>query len=284
MDANLVVVKHSFNPDFFIRHSIITHGKPDKTAHYHDSFEIYFALSDGYRVVVNERVYPQEKGDLFVFNHLDIHHGIITYEKPLDLYIVHFMPQYIRDLSTPETNLLQCFTDRGPNFSHRVHLEPKQVQELIAVFDKAIYYYENKGYGHYVYQKILLAEILLKVNSFFGQPQTVKRENPTVDFGKIAPIVDYINLHFYEELTLGHLAQKFFISKGYLGNIFKSATGYTVKEYIIARRMMFAKQLLLHHESVFQVMEKVGYKDYPRFIQTFKKYVGVTPKQYLKKQ
>jgi YesN/AraC family two-component response regulator len=67
-------------------------------------------------------------------------------------------------------------------------------------------------------------------------------------------------------------------------SLFKSATGYTVKEYITARRMMFAKQLLLHNESVSQVMEKVGYNNYSRFIQVFKKYVGVTPKQYLKKQ
>jgi AraC-like DNA-binding protein len=281
MDSGLVF-KDPFNPDFYISY-LISYADTTKAAHYHDSFEIYFALSDGYRVIVNENVYPLEKGDLFVFNQFDIHHGIITYEKPREVYIIHFMPHYIRDLSTPQTNLLQCFTERGPGFSHRVHLEPKQAQDLIALFDKAIFYYENKVYGHDIYQKILLAEILLLVNSYYYPSNTSNCQNQTPELGRISPILDYINIHCNEDISLGHLAQKFFISKDYLGNLFKSATGYTVKEYIIARRMMFAKQLLLKNEPISRVMEKVGYTNYSHFIRTFKKYVGVTPKQYLKK-
>ncbi|MCL6588598.1 MAG: AraC family transcriptional regulator [Firmicutes bacterium] len=280
MDPSLVI-KDPYNPDFFISY-IISYADQTKAAHYHDSYEIYLALSDGYRFVVNDKVYPLEKGDLFVFNQTDIHHTIITYEKPREVYIIHFMPQYIRDLSTPQTNLLQCFTERGPDFSHRVHLGPQQVQDLTSLFDKAIYHYENKGKGYDVYQKILLAEILLWVNSYFYQSATVNRQNQAHEFGKISPILDYINLHFNEEISLGHLAQKFYLSKVYLGNLFKSATGYTVKEYIIARRMMFAKQLLLENEPVVKVMEKVGYNNYSHFIRTFKRHVGVTPKQYIK--
>lgn len=276
------MIKDPYNPDFFISY-IISYADKTSAAHYHDSFEIYFALSDGYRFVVNDKVYLLEKGDLFVFNQFDIHHTIITYEKPREVYIIHFMPQYIRDLSTPQTNLLQCFTERGPDFSHRVHLDSKQTQELTAIFDKAIYYYENKGCGHDVYQKILLAEILLLVNSFYNQSETVNGQNQEYEIGKIRPILDYINIHCTEDISIGHLAQKFYLSKGYLGNIFKSVTGYTVKEYIIARRMMFAKQLLLENEPISRVMEKVGYNNYSHFIQSFKKYVGVTPKQYLKK-
>jgi YesN/AraC family two-component response regulator len=276
-----LVIKDPFNPDFFISY-IVSYADKTNAAHYHDSFEIYFALSDGYRFVVNNKVYPLEKGDLYVFNQADIHHTIITYEKPREVYIVHFTPQYIRDLSTTQTNLLQCFTERGSDFSHRAHLKPEQVQDLTNLFEKAIYFYENKGYAHDVYQKILLAEILVMVNSFYRQSETVNRQNQGCEFGKIKPILDYINLHFNEDLTLEHLAQKFYISKVYLGNIFKTATGYTVKEYIISRRMMFAKQLLLENEPITKVMEKVGYNNYSHFIRAFKSHVGVTPKNYLK--
>lgn len=280
MNSNLVI-KDPYNPDFFIAHSI-TYADKTKAAHYHDSFEIYFALSDGYRFVVNDKVYPLEKGDLFVFNHADIHHTIITYEKPREIYVVHFMPQYIRDLSSPQTNLLQCFTERGPDFSHRVHLDPNEAQDLITLFDKAIYYYENKVYGQDIYQKVLLVEILLLVNSFYRHSEITNHQKQTYEFGKISPILDYINIHFNEDISLGHLAQMFYLNKDYLGNIFKLATGYTVKEYIIARRMMFAKQFLLENEPIPRVMEKVGYTNYSHFMRTFKKHVGVTPKQYLK--
>jgi AraC-like DNA-binding protein len=280
MNSDLVI-KDPYNPDFFISY-LISYADQTSAAHYHDSFEIYFALSDGYRFVVNDKVYRLEKGDLFVFNQADIHHTIITYEKPREVYIVHFMPQYIRDLSSPQTNLLQCFTERGPDFSHRVHLEPKQAQDLAALFDKAIYYYQNKVYGQDIYQRILLTEILLVVNSFYRRTETANQPNQAYETKKISPILDYINIHFNEDISLGDLAQKFYLTKNYLGNLFKSATGYTVKEYIITRRMMFAKQLLLENEPISQVMERVGYNNYSHFFKTFKKHAGVSPKQFIK--
>jgi YesN/AraC family two-component response regulator len=235
--------------------------------------------------VVNDKVYPFERGDLYVFNQLDIHHNIFSSEDPREIYVVHFNPQFIRDLSTPQADLFQCFTRRRPDFLHRVHTTPKQCKELTDLFQKAIHYFESNGYGYETYHKIVLAEILLMMNIIYQSPEIeqaglngIKRET---NFDKVGPIIDYINAHICEDLSLDHLAKIFYLNKNYLGIIFKSSTGYTIKEYIISKRMMLAKQYLLENEPISQVLEKVGFNDYSYFIRTFKKQVGVTPKQYI---
>lgn len=280
MDSSLVN-KDPYNPNFYIGHNT-SRGVPHGGAHYHDSFEIYFTLTEGYRFVVNDKVYPFERGDLYVFNQFDIHHTIFSSEVR-EIYVVHFNPQFIRDLSTPQANLFQCFSGRGLDFSHRVHTTPKQTKELTELFQKAIHYYESNGYGYETYQKILLTEILLMMNIIYQSPEIdqagCKRE---MHLDKVGPIVDYINSHISEDLSLDHLAKTFYLNKDYLGNIFKNATCFTIKEYIISKRMILAKQYLLENEPISGVMEKVGFNDYSYFINTFKKRVGVTPKQYIK--
>ena len=287
MDSSLVF-KDPYNPNFYIGHKKF-YANHHRGSHYHDSYEIYFTLTDGYRYVVGDRLYPFQSGDIYVFNQHDIHHTIFADDTLRDIYVVHFNPQFVRELSTPRTNLFQAFNGRGPGFSHRVHTSPKQTRDLIDLFQKAIHYYESNGYGYETYQKIILAEILLAVNVIYQSPEAGRSLPFGGAAGEMAPdkvdlILDYIHAHIGEDISMDHLAKVFYLSKDYLGKIFKKATGYTVKEYIMSKRMMFAKQYLLENESILGVMEKTGFTNYTHFISTFKNAVGVTPKQFVKKE
>ena len=66
-----------------------------------------------------------------------------------------------------------------------------------------------------------------------------------ISFKKVSSVLDYINSHLHEDLSLDHLAKKFYLSKNYLGKIFKKppVIGW-VGEYIISRRIIMAKQYL----------------------------------------
>ena len=64
---------------------------------------------------------------------------------------------------------------------------------------------------------------------------------------------------------------------------FKKLTGKTVVEYLIERKIDYAKLLLLTTDySVLAVAEKVGYESQSHFINVFKKVVGQTPLNYKK--
>lgn len=83
------------------------------------------------------------------------------------------------------------------------------------------------------------------------------------------------------DLSLKHLAEQQNINASYLSTIFKRETGNTITEYIVQRRMQLARQLLSTTQLQIQtIAQHCGIPDVNYFSKTFKKYVGMTPKQF----
>jgi len=92
--------------------------------------------------------------------------------------------------------------------------------------------------------------------------------------------LQFIQLHLAENLSLDRLSEEFYLNKYHLGQLFKRATGFTINEYVIHRRILRARELLKRKLPVQQVGEAVGFRNNSHFIRTFKKLLGVPPKQY----
>ncbi|MCO0598626.1 response regulator transcription factor [Peribacillus sp. FSL K6-1552] len=94
----------------------------------------------------------------------------------------------------------------------------------------------------------------------------------------IQSVVQYIQEHFYEELSLKTLSYKFHINSIYLGQLFQKETGLVFSEYINHLRLEKAKQLLRGtHLKAGIIGKQVGYSDSAYFYKQFKKAVGITP-------
>jgi two-component system response regulator YesN len=91
-------------------------------------------------------------------------------------------------------------------------------------------------------------------------------------------MVEYIHDHFSENITLSDLAEKVFISRNYLSLIFRKDTGDTFNNYLTKVRMEKAKWLILEGKYlIYEIAEKVGYKNVPYFSTLFKKFTGSNP-------
>ncbi|MDT8715672.1 response regulator transcription factor [Clostridium sp. 19966] len=99
----------------------------------------------------------------------------------------------------------------------------------------------------------------------------------------IKRMIAYIQKNYYKPLRLESLAELFNYNSAYLGKLFKSHTGENFNSYLDKIRIENAKHLLMESDiKVYQVSEKVGYKNIDYFYEKFKKYVGVSPKEYKK--
>jgi len=96
-------------------------------------------------------------------------------------------------------------------------------------------------------------------------------------------MTSYVHEHYAEDLTLAELSDKVFISRNHLSIIFKDMTGETFNNYLTRVRMEKARELLLEgHMLVYEVAERVGYKNIPYFSTLFKKMTGMNPKELIK--
>ncbi len=96
-------------------------------------------------------------------------------------------------------------------------------------------------------------------------------------------IIDYLNENFRQDVSVGELCKKFFISTKMLYRIVKDQTGTTVFGYLTKKRVKAAEELLIVSDKpVSEIAAEVGYSDYNYFIKVFKKETGVTPLKYRK--
>ena len=76
---------------------------------------------------------------------------------------------------------------------------------------------------------------------------------------EVAAVKNYIYQHYGEDLSLEMLAEKVYLSSGYLSFIFKKETGMNLNRFIREFRKEKAKELLCStSKKVAQVREKVG--------------------------
>ena len=96
-------------------------------------------------------------------------------------------------------------------------------------------------------------------------------------------IVEYIDKHISEELSVTNICQRFHLSVNHLYNLFHENLDKTVNDYITERRIILAKRMLTTSDkTVYEIAEKVGIANYPYFCKLFKKKTGVTPSQFRK--
>lgn len=99
----------------------------------------------------------------------------------------------------------------------------------------------------------------------------------------IRNVINYIDQHFTAELSLSVLAEAFDKNASYLSNAFKKEVGDTLTEYICKTRIQASLRYFnTTNMSVADVASTVGISDFGYFSKLFKKYVGVSPREYKK--
>lgn len=96
-----------------------------------------------------------------------------------------------------------------------------------------------------------------------------------------AQVEAYIYTHYQQDLAIEQLGKLFFVSPYHLAHVFKQHTGYTLKQYILRRRIGEAQDRLSYSsDSITQIAREVGFEASAYFSRIFTKYVGMSPKFY----
>ena len=100
---------------------------------------------------------------------------------------------------------------------------------------------------------------------------------------KLRAVVEYVEENLDAGLTLEQIAAVAHLSPYHFARQFKAATGLPPHQYVIARRVERAQQLLRERDrSLAEVAAGAGFSDQSQFSQSFKRVMGVTPRQFRK--
>ena len=84
-------------------------------------------------------------------------------------------------------------------------------------------------------------------------------------------VLHYINQNFTEEISIDKLSHQFNMSESALSHEFRKYSNKSVYEYVLYKRIIKAKELLITDSSLTQIALDCGFNDYSNFLRVFKK-------------
>ncbi len=95
---------------------------------------------------------------------------------------------------------------------------------------------------------------------------------------------DLVELNHRKQKSASFYADKMTITTKHLNRVCMELVGKTTTSIVLDRVILEAKRLLLYTGKTFtEISTELGYEDYSYFSRVFKKTVGETPKQFLKR-
>lgn len=225
--------------------------------HKHDLWEVvYYSAGKGFVQIENE-VVPFEKGDIFILPP-GIPHSDWANEGFQDIFF-----------SFERCNLSSETYHRFKDNSSR-----------------AVYHLLYQMYETYIQQDTNRENIInLSFELFFQYMYALNkspRNNDYVEYIRNAIISNMSNPHF----SLNEVIEELHINPNYARDLFVKHMGCTPLQFLMENRLDYAKQLLasrsVSNYSIREISYMCGFLDPYYFSRIFRKYVGVSPREWEK--
>lgn len=246
--------------------------------HHHDFYEIYLFISGDVTYLIEGKSYCLKPGDIILLNSKELHQAIINKkDSNYERIVLWISRAFLEELSTEKTDLSLCF--EGQNRKNVLRGDIETSKNIKLLLNKLLGLEDYKGIGKELLYKAYIMELMVHLNNLiFNEDIHLGydiRKNNLID-----GMIEYINNHINEDITLDKLSEHFYLSKYHLSREFKNHTGTTIHRYIVQKKLIEAKELIIKKTPITEVYKQCGFGDYSNFFRAFKNEYGVTPKQF----
>lgn len=259
---------HFAKNNVWIEH--IKDEKPNPTVfgmHAHTFAELFYFISGNGVFHIEGTEYILQPDDILLMRPGESHYIEIGGNTPYERVVVSF-PINIFNAIDAENKLIEPFTNRKNGEKNlynscefTINSSPNYIRGILSC-----------GQDDYLSLLSNFIPLLNEIRRIFPN-KSKENNNNTLEH----KILQYINQNIYTNLSLDSLCESFFINKQYLCRLFKKTTGTTIWQYITAKRMIAAHQLLTKGLKPKKVYSQVGFNDYTSFYRAYVKYFSASP-------
>ena len=250
--------------------------------HHHAATEIILVLENNYYVTVNNIEYCLTPGDiLFIPPHAL--HTIKSTPGARFIMLIDFEPvKSLMDVKACEPLFLMrtvCFRkEEDPEFYQTVRGYLDRITDL--------YFEAGSMWELFIFSELLklladTAKYLFNRTAGFSADKT---RNSAVNYEKFAGLLNYVDTHYMEDLSLEWAADYAGFSKYYFHRLFAEYSGTTFRDHLESKRIQVAERLLSagQGQTVSEIASAVGFNNASSFNRAFRKCTGMSPTQYRK--
>ena len=199
--------------------------------------------------------------------------------------IYRYRDSYLNNVALHHHDFYEVYLFLNGNVNYTIEsrnyqrLAPTPRQHVTDLMERLVAETNSADYGSDLASIGCLIQLLVELNR---QAANSAQHHELTD--KSGPIVtnvlNYINDHYHEELSLDMLASRFFVNKYHLSHEFNRLVGTSIYRYVIQKRLVIAKQMLSDGLPPTDVYQHCGFGDYSNFYRAFKAEYGISPKDF----
>jgi len=232
--------------------------------HLHHFTELMLIIEGEGNFVSNEKFYPVKKGCLIIIENNFTHTEVSSIDKPLSYYSLG-----LKDIVFSKhlkNNFIFEQKDNYINFSYSFEMLFNEMNKKFQKYEKIS---EN-----------LIDNIIITIERITKTLTEKKEYNINYILQKA---IEFIDENYNDEINLEKLCEITFFSKSHLNRLFKENTSLTPMDYLLKRRLISAKTLLITTElSISEIAMMLNFPSVSSFIDKFKKEYNSTPLKFRK--
>lgn len=233
-----------------------------------NSYLIMLVLSGSGTVTYNGVAVTACAQDCFFLDCAQEYTHISSEEDPWELLWIHFYG--------PQADGYYTYFSEHSDW----HLRTTKSNELISAIETILQLHENRNEN----TDILVANQITNILTLIATEASDKSAISSTLGTKLQNIRIYLDNHYTEEISLDFLSEHFFISKYYLSREFKREFGTTIIQYVLLKKITYAKELLRYSDSsIEEIAHQCGIDDASYFNKVFRKLEGCTASEYRRK-
>ena len=245
--------------------------------HMHPHYEFYLLISGNVQMRVEDESYDAHPMDLFAFPPGVLHRAMlldhsVPYERAY-CYITRKALAEMSDDRFPMLRILESAMNRG-NFSY--HADDESAARFIRLVDEFHRDAESPDPSAGLMNRCRVNMLSLIACRIVQRKDVLAPRPPD----RMSEIIRHINEHLAEPITLESLADRFFISKYTLLHDFKNYANISVHQYILYKRILYARELMQDGVAPGSAAKQSGFNDYAGFYRAFVRFNSVTPQAW----
>lgn len=232
------------------------------------SFLFLVVLSGSGEVTYHGTSVSAQAGDCFFLDCEGEYTHISSEDDPWELMWIHFYG--------PQAQGYYTLFQEQQNW----HFHSNHLSELTSAIQTVIRLHEEPTDD----TDLLVAQQIVNILTLICTEANESDNSDSALSDKLKNIIHYLDEHYTEDISLDSLAEQFYISKYYLSREFKKEFGTTIIQYVLAKKITNAKELLRYSNfSIEEIARLCGIDDASYFNKVFKKMEGCTASEYRKR-
>ena len=258
-------------------------------AHYHYYIELLYCVTGKAVVFIAGETYNFNVGDMVLINSREVHSIYGAIDSDIEYIVVKFDPDllYSTSIAVFETKYVFPFT--SAKSTHQKFFTKNEIKDtyIPKLLNEIILEYTKKTYGFELAIRNNIGNVfLLILRNWYdkGLDLNIGTNINEKTLKKLQYIFDYVDKNYMNDLSSESVASTCNMSYSYFSRFFKASVGKAFSKYLNYVRITEAEKLLISTDlNITQIAMEIGFTSSSYFIQQFKRYKSLSPKQFKNK-